>query len=49
MQIDTIASTGGPGFAALGISPQALEEILPQISSQAIGEGSGRRAAAGSP
>jgi NADH dehydrogenase len=35
MQIDNIASPGAPGFDALGLSPRALEEILPQISKQA--------------
>jgi uncharacterized protein YbjT (DUF2867 family) len=40
MRIDNIASSGVPGFAALGISPQAIEEVLPQISKQAIGDGS---------
>ena len=35
MQIDNIASPGAPGFDALGLSPQAIEEILPQISKQA--------------
>ena len=32
MQIDNVASPLTPGFDALGISPQAIEEILPQIS-----------------
>jgi hypothetical protein len=27
-QIDSVASTGLPGFTDLGISPQALEEVL---------------------
>jgi uncharacterized protein YbjT (DUF2867 family) len=37
MEVDNIASAGAPGFDALGISPQAIEEILPQISEAAIG------------
>jgi NADH dehydrogenase len=37
MQIDNIASPAAPGFDALGILPQAIEEILPQIS-KAIGD-----------
>jgi uncharacterized protein YbjT (DUF2867 family) len=43
MQIDNVASPAASGFDALGISPRALEEILPQISKQAIGDGSDRR------
>ena len=35
MQIDNIASPSAPGFDALGIAPQAIEEILPQISQEA--------------
>ena len=35
MRIDNIASPSAPGFDALGISPQAIEEILPQISQEA--------------
>jgi uncharacterized protein YbjT (DUF2867 family) len=35
MQIDNVASPATPGFDALGISPQAIEEILPQISGTA--------------
>lgn len=35
MQIDNIASPSVPGFDALGLSPRALEEILPEISKQA--------------
>jgi uncharacterized protein YbjT (DUF2867 family) len=40
MQVDNVASPATPGFDALGISPQAIEEILPQISKEAIGDGS---------
>jgi uncharacterized protein YbjT (DUF2867 family) len=36
MQIDNVASPAMPGFDALGISPRAVEEILPQISEHAI-------------
>jgi NADH dehydrogenase len=36
MAIDNVAATGAPGFAALGISPRPLEEILPQIAAQAV-------------
>ena len=28
MQIDTVAASGLPGFADLGISPQPMEEVL---------------------
>jgi uncharacterized protein YbjT (DUF2867 family) len=35
MQIDNVASPAAPGFDALGIAPQAMEEILPQISKAA--------------
>jgi uncharacterized protein YbjT (DUF2867 family) len=35
MQIDNIASSSAPGFDAFGISPQAIEEILPQILQEA--------------
>ena len=35
MQMDNIASPSAPGFDALGLSPRAIEEILPQISKQA--------------
>jgi NADH dehydrogenase len=35
MQMDNVASPDAPGFDALGIFPQALEEILPRISKQA--------------
>jgi hypothetical protein len=31
MQIDNVAAPGVPGFAELGITPRALEEILPAI------------------
>jgi hypothetical protein len=31
MEIDTVASTGTPGFGELGISPHAIEEVLPEI------------------
>lgn len=39
MQVDNVASPATPGFDALGISPQAIEEILPQISKEAIAVG----------
>jgi uncharacterized protein YbjT (DUF2867 family) len=32
MQIDNVAAPDGPGFAALGVSPRPLEDILPQMS-----------------
>ena len=35
MQMDNIASPSAPGFDALGLSPRAIDEILPQISEQA--------------
>jgi NADH dehydrogenase len=35
MQMDNVASPDAPGFDALGILPQAIEEILPRISKQA--------------
>ena len=31
MEIDTVASVGVPGFAELGISPRALEDVLQGI------------------
>jgi uncharacterized protein YbjT (DUF2867 family) len=31
MEIDTVASPGTPGFGELGISPHAIEDILPEI------------------
>jgi uncharacterized protein YbjT (DUF2867 family) len=31
MEIDTVASLGTPGFGELGISPHAIEDILPEI------------------
>jgi uncharacterized protein YbjT (DUF2867 family) len=31
MQIDSVASTGAPGFADLRISPTSLEDVLPEI------------------
>jgi NADH dehydrogenase len=31
MEIDTVASPGTPGFAELGLSPHAIEDILPEI------------------
>ena len=31
MEIDTVASVGVPGFADLGISPRAMEEVLQSI------------------
>ena len=31
MQIDSVASTGAPGFADFGISPTSLEDVLPEI------------------
>ena len=31
MEIDTVASAGVPGFADLGISPRAMEDVLPTI------------------
>jgi uncharacterized protein YbjT (DUF2867 family) len=31
MQVDNVAAPGVPGFAELGITPRALEEILPEI------------------
>jgi uncharacterized protein YbjT (DUF2867 family) len=31
MEIDTVASPGMPGFAELGLSPHAIEDILPEI------------------
>jgi uncharacterized protein YbjT (DUF2867 family) len=43
MQIDNIASSGTPGFAALEILPQAVEEILPEIAKPVIGDNSSRR------
>jgi uncharacterized protein YbjT (DUF2867 family) len=39
MQIDNVASPAASGFDALGISPQTIEEILPQISKDAGGVG----------
>ena len=36
MQIDNVASPAASGFDALGLSPRALEEILPQISRPAV-------------
>lgn len=36
MQMDNIASPSAPGFDALGVSPRALEEILPQIVKQTV-------------
>jgi uncharacterized protein YbjT (DUF2867 family) len=35
IQIDNIAAPDAPGFAALGISPRPLEDILPQMSRKA--------------
>ncbi len=35
MQIDNVASSGAMGFDSLGISPRAIEDILPQIFEQA--------------
>jgi uncharacterized protein YbjT (DUF2867 family) len=40
MEIDNIASPATPGFDALGIAPQAIEGILPQILKEAIGDSS---------
>jgi uncharacterized protein YbjT (DUF2867 family) len=31
MEVDTVASPGTPGFAELGIAPQAIEDVLPEI------------------
>ena len=31
MEIDTVASAGVPGFAALGISPRGMEDVLQTI------------------
>jgi hypothetical protein len=31
MQIDTVVSADVPGFADLGISPRAMEEVLQSI------------------
>lgn len=31
MQVDNVASPGMPGFAELGVSPHALEDVLPEI------------------
>ena len=31
MEIDTVASAGVPGLAELGISPRAIEDVLPRI------------------
>jgi NADH dehydrogenase len=31
MEIDTVVSAGAPGFADLGISPRALEDVLQTI------------------
>jgi uncharacterized protein YbjT (DUF2867 family) len=31
MEIDTVASPGTPGFGELGISPHAIEDVLPEI------------------
>jgi hypothetical protein len=36
--MDNIASPSAPGFDALGVSPRAIEEILPQISKQATAD-----------
>ena len=35
IQIDNVAAPDAPGFAALGISPRPLEDILPQMSRKA--------------
>jgi hypothetical protein len=43
MQMDNIASPSAPAFDALGVSPRALEELLPRISTQPIGDGPARR------
>ena len=40
MQIDNIASPNAPGFDALGVSPRAIEEVLPQILKQATADAS---------
>jgi uncharacterized protein YbjT (DUF2867 family) len=31
MEIDTVASPGTPGFTELGISPHAIEDVLPEL------------------
>ena len=31
MEIDTVVSAGVPGFADLGISPRAMEEVLQRM------------------
>jgi hypothetical protein len=31
MEVDTVASTGMPGFDALGIAPQTIEQAIEQI------------------
>jgi hypothetical protein len=36
MHMDNVASPDTQGFDALQISPQAFENVLPQISKQAI-------------
>jgi NADH dehydrogenase len=36
MHMDNVASPDTQGFGALQISPQAIENVLPQISKQAI-------------